>query len=336
MEFINNFKLHLRRLLFVLLTTVVLVFFSEKVFWYVQGFAIGELILFYALPTSVCLWALDHFRVHDLSGLILVSALFGFLVEGVLTPVIYEGGLLDPIMPAYFIAWHGLLSMVVGWYWIRKTLTRDKKLKLILGSAGIGLFWGLWSLTYRLPESRQEYQALVQAGENWIPGPWPAEDFLLYTLVFSLMLILSHSLLQRKIWQPSFLLRTWEKVLLFGLLVLIFVVQVGLVYPLAAIKIVALMLLVMVPLEINRRKSGDLPSLLAKLSDDISLVKIWALLLIPFFAVLVYGADRIFPIPEQLLRELYTLLPLLQALVGAATYLWAAGKQFIRPANIRE
>jgi hypothetical protein len=151
MELLDRLRVHLSRFLFVLLTTAVLVFFSEKVFWYIQGYAIGELLLFYALPTSICLWALDHFRVHDLSGLILVGALFGFLVEGVLTPVIYESGLLDPIMPAYFTGWHGLLSMVLGWYWIRKMLIQHKTWKLILGSTGIGLFWGFWSLTFRNP-----------------------------------------------------------------------------------------------------------------------------------------------------------------------------------------
>jgi len=330
MNLTAKFKFYLRRLLFVLLTTAVLVFFSEKVFWYVQGYAVGELILFYALPTSICLWALDHFKVHDLSGLILVSALFGFLVEGVLTPVIYEAGLLDPIMPAYFIAWHGLLSMVLGWYWIRKMLIQEKSRKLFLSGAGIGLFWGLWSLTYRLPESRQEYQALVQAGENWIPGSWPAADFLLYTLTFSLMLILAHGLLRGKIWQSSFRLKTWEKVLVFGLLVFIFVVQVGLIYPLAAIKFIGLMLLVMVPLEINRRKSANQPALLSSLSADISIIQLPLLLIIPACAALVYGADRVYPVPEQLLRDLYSLIPMLQALIGAAVYLWAVGKQFKR------
>ena len=333
MELLDKFKVYSLRLLFVLLTTAVLVFFSEKVFWYVQGFAIGELILFYALPTSVCLWTLDHFRVHDLSGLILVGALFGFLVEGVLTPVIYEAGLLDPIMPAYFIAWHGLLSMVLGWYWIRRTLIQEKIWKLVLGGGGIGLLWGTWSLTYRLPESIQEYQALVLEGENWIPGPWPAADYLLYTVVFSLMLILAHGLLRGKIWQTKFRLKTWEKLILIGLLIFIFAAQVGFVYPLAGLKFGGLLLLVLVPLEINRRKSGDRPSLLIQLSDDISPLKIWLLLIIPISAVLVYALDHLFPFPEELLRELSALLPLFQALLGAAAYLWAVGRQLFHTTN---
>jgi len=330
MKITEKLKFFLQRLFFVLLTTAVLVFFSEKVFWYVQGYAFGGLILYYAIPVAVCLGVIDHFRVHDLSGMILVGALFGFLVEGVLTPVIYEAGLLDPIMPVYFIAWHGLLSIVFGWYWIRKTLTGDQAWKMLPGGAGIGFFWGIWSLTFRLPESIQEYQALVLDGENWLPGPWPVVDFLLYALVFSLLLMLAHSLLRGKIWQSTFRLKTWEKVLLIGLLVFIFVAQVGWVYPLAVLKLVGLILLVMVPLEINRRKSGNRTSLLTKLSDDISPKKIWLLLIIPFFAVLVYGVDRIFPIPESLLRDYYLLLPILQALLGTAAYLWAAGKQLIR------
>ncbi len=49
------------RLIFVTLSTAIVVFFSEKAFWYPQGFILGELILFYAIPIYACLWALDHF-----------------------------------------------------------------------------------------------------------------------------------------------------------------------------------------------------------------------------------------------------------------------------------
>ena len=83
-------------------------------------YAYGELVLYYGIPVTVCLWNIDLFHVQRLSGVVLVGALFGFLVEGVLTPLIYEVGLLDPVMPAYFIGWHGLLSLVFGWYLIRK------------------------------------------------------------------------------------------------------------------------------------------------------------------------------------------------------------------------
>lgn len=102
------------RLLFVILSTATMVFFSEKAYWYPQGYALGELILFYAFPVYACFWAIAHFRVRRLPALILVAALYAFLVEGVITPVIYEAGLFDPIMPAYFIGWHGLLAVIFG------------------------------------------------------------------------------------------------------------------------------------------------------------------------------------------------------------------------------
>jgi hypothetical protein len=65
--------------LFTGLTTVILVFFSEKVYWYVQGYAYAELVLYYAFPVYACLWTIDHFRVRRLPALVLVAALYALL-----------------------------------------------------------------------------------------------------------------------------------------------------------------------------------------------------------------------------------------------------------------
>ena len=189
-----------QRLLFVLLSSTVMVFFSEKTFWYVQGYAILELVLFYALPVAICMWIIELFQVQRFSGLVLIGGFFGFLVEGVLTPVVYEAGLLDPIMPAYFVGWHGMLSLVLGWYFIRKCLVERRWKRLLLTSSFFGIFWGLWSLPYRLPESILEFQALAEAGEHYIPGIWPVFDYALYTTIFTCMLAISHWLLGKGIW----------------------------------------------------------------------------------------------------------------------------------------
>jgi len=332
-RFINIFS----RLGFILLTTTCLVFFSEKTFWYIQGYAIIELILFYAVPVSICIWVIDYFQVQRLSGVVLVGALYGFLVEGVLTPVAYEGGLMDPFLPAYFVGWHGLLSFVFGWYLIRKWLREKNNYKLVLSSMLFGIFWGTWSLIYRLPESIQEFKGYIQTGEKWLPGAWSVEDFLFYTLVFTGLLMVSHWLLGRGIWQSEFKLTIWEIAILIGILVFIFVFTVIPVIPLGILKLVAMIALVILPLSINhlqRKETG----LLTSLDGRIRFSQTFPLLLIPVGANLVYGLAALIPPPESWLRTLYESFSIIQALIGAGLFIWAwvesiRGEKINMPAN---
>lgn len=313
----------LQRLLFLLLCTAVMVFFSEKMFWYIAGYPILELILFYALPASFSLWMIDRFRVASLSGVVLIGSLFGFLVEGVLTPVIYEAGLLDPVMPAYFVGWHGLLSVVIGIYWIRSALIHKRWKSLLGGGFAVGIFWGLWALPFRLPEAVQEFQGLLAEGEHWIPGAWPFPDFLIFTLVFSGMLMAAHGLLGLGFWQKSFHLSWWESGVLFALTGLVFFSQVFVIMPLAVFKLLALIGLVVIPLEISRRRNPDRPSILIRLTGRVSFRDTLPLLAVPAGASLVYGLAGLYPPPDDALRGLYELFSIVQTLLGAGFFLWA-------------
>ncbi|MFV1949867.1 MAG: hypothetical protein ACC633_08055 [Anaerolineales bacterium] len=319
----KNKIIHLiKRFLFVLLSSAIMVFFSEKTFWYVQGYAIVELVLFYAVPVAVCLWVIDLYRVQRLSGIVLVGALFGFLVEGVLTPVIYEAGLMDPVMPAYFIGWHGLLSLVLGWYLIRKYLVSGHWKKLLLVSAAIGLFWGLWSLPYRLPESILEFQELVIAGENFLPGAWPVQDYLFFTVVFTGMLMAAHWLLGNGFWQSEFKLKPWEIALLLAAVIFLFVMQVFVIMPLATIKLLILITLVLVPLGINRHRRDEI-SLLSSLNGSLNFSQTLPLLAIPIFASLVYGLAALLPFPEELLKLIFNGFSGFQVFLGAGFFIWS-------------
>jgi hypothetical protein len=313
----------LQRLIFLLLCTAVMVFFSEKMFWYVAGYPILELILFYALPAAFSLWMIDRFRVGSLSGVVLIGSLFGFLVEGVLTPVIYEAGLLDPVMPAYFVGWHGLLSVVIGIYWIRSALIHKRWKSLLGGGFALGIFWGFWSLPYRLPEAVQEFQGLLAEGEHWIPGAWPFPDFLIFTLAFTGMMTAAHGLLGLGFWQENFRLTWWELGILSGLTGLVFYSQVFVILPQAVFKLLALIGLVVIPLEISRRRNPDRPSLLIQLSGRVGIREFLPLLAVPAGASLVYGLAGLFPPPDHALRGLYELFTLGQILLGAGLFLWA-------------
>lgn len=328
-------KKFLNNLLFVFISSAVLVFFSEKAYWYVQGFEVGGLILYYAVPTAASLWALQAFRVHDLSGVVLVGTLFAFLVEGVLTPVIYEAGLLDPVMPAYFIGWHGLLSVVFGWYLLRRWLVEKRWKRLLLTCLIFGLFWGVWSLTFWLPENIAEFEALAAAGEPARPGQWTPIEFAFYALLFTLMLMTGHWLLGRGIWKSEFRLSTPGKVVLAMVLVGLFVLQVLLILPLAFLKLTALLLLVFLPLAAHRRRQSS-PPLLTSLQGRAGFLPLLTLLVMPAAASLVYWLSFHRSPGMAVIQDINELTPFLQGLVGVGAYLWAAGSQFLRqPDNPR-
>ena len=318
----DKLKPFLYRILFVLLSSAIMVFFSEKTFWYIQGYAIVVLVLYYAVPVAACMWVIDFFQVQRLSGVVLVGGLFGFLVEGILTSIVYEGGFLDPVMPAYFVGWHGILSLVFGWYLIRKWLVEGNWKRLGIASTLFGLFWGIWSLGYRLPESIQEFEAYVQAGERWLPGAWPVLDFAFFTLVFTGMLMVGHWLLGRNTWQPKFPLNNWEKGLLASVMVFLYTFQVFPFVPLGFLKLAALVSLVIIPLSIQKKRQENF-CILESLDEQIRFSQTIPLLAIPVTASLVYGLAAVFPLLEDLLRLIFQSIYVIQALVGGGFFIWA-------------
>lgn len=313
----------LNRLLFVLLSTTIMVFFSEKTFWYIQGYAIVELVLYYAIPVVVCLWTLDVFQVQRFSGVVLVGALFGFLVEGVLTPVIYESGLLDPVMPAYFIGWHGLLSFVLGWFLFRKWIFEEKWKSLLISGSLFGLFWGLWSLPYRLPESVQDFEAMVAQGENFLPGAWPVPDYVFYTMIFTGMLMFAHWLLGRGLWQKSFKMNNWEIGIISFITVGLFGIQVFPIMPQAILKLIVLIALVLVPLWIMKKQQPTDESILYELKGSVRFSQTLPLLVIPLVASLVYSLAEILPPSDGFLETIFISFSTLQGILGASFFIWA-------------
>lgn len=313
----------LLRWLFLGLSSAIIVFFSEKAYWYPQGYPLGELIFFYAFPLVACLWAIEYFQVRRLSALVLIGALLGFLVEGVLTPVIFEGGLLDPIMPGYFIGWHGLLSFVLGWYLLRKWLIKGQWGRLLIGSTLFGLFWGGWSPIYWLPENFEGFAN---------PGQWPVVDFALYAFTFTLLLIGSHWLLGVGGWQAAFKLGRIEKSIIVVILIFLYATLSFPAAPFGLFKLIILCVTVFVPLGINRQRE-DKGSILNELTGPINPFHLLGLLVIPLTATAVYGLTVAAQPSPDFLRAINELVPLGQAMIGLVLFLWAI-IDTIRPLQI--
>lgn len=297
----------LSRFWFVALVTAVLVFFSEKAYWYPQGYAIAELLLFYAVPVYACLWAINRFQVQKLSGVILIAALFAFLIEGVLTPVMYEAGLFDPILPAYFIGWHGLLAVVFGWYGIRRWLLTGQWPRLFAASVLFGIFWGIWALVYWLPENKL---AFVEGGR------WPTAQFGWHALTFTLLLMLGHWLLGQGGWQATFVPGRWEKWGVTAVLIFFFVTLALPAAPLGILKLLLLVTAVFLPLEINRRRQPS-GTLFADLAGSVQARHLLPLLAMPLLATAVYQFAVVNQPTETMLHDIFELVPLAQALLGA-------------------
>jgi hypothetical protein len=173
-----------RSMSLVLGTGYVLAFFSETVFWSVwrpgDEFH-GRILtwLLYSLFAYLTLAVIRHFRVGDGRVLLLAGAFFGWLCEGVYAMTVFG----DPSMPFPFtivwtaLAWHGPISLLVGWYALGLALREARPGSAMLLSLGIGLFWGCWALGW-----------LAEAP----PVAVPLLDFMLHAGLTTALLALAH------------------------------------------------------------------------------------------------------------------------------------------------
>ena len=142
-------------------------FFSEFVFWTrlkpedsIEGIIYTG--IFYALATFAFLVIIKKFNVKSIWALFLAGAFYGWIIEGIFVQTMYLG---FPINISWTgLAWHALISVWIGFYYLRKTLSENNYLKTILVSSLIGLIWGIWSIFW------------------WVEGSAPAAPLLEYSL----------------------------------------------------------------------------------------------------------------------------------------------------------
>lgn len=127
---------------------------SERAFWSmfrpddnVVFILIG--ILPYVVATYLAFLAAQYFRVSSVWGLVLIGALYGWLIEGIVGMTLYgAGGIPFPITISWTgLAWHMLLSAVVMLWFHHRALARSLKLSVVYAALS-GFAWGLWSMTW--------------------------------------------------------------------------------------------------------------------------------------------------------------------------------------------
>jgi hypothetical protein len=133
---------------------------SEVGFWSTfraEDSVVGWIItwLAYSLVVGVVLRVARRFPVRGLPGLVILGALYGWLVEGVVAATVYEQLPFSIVWTG--VAWHGMLTVVVGWWLLPKVL-RAGGLRAWAVCALIGLAWGAWSVGWwgAAPDQREE------------------------------------------------------------------------------------------------------------------------------------------------------------------------------------
>lgn len=175
---------HARRAGLVLGTGYVLCFFSETMFWALwrpdEG-PLGRILqwLLYALLGYLTLAVIRGARISGAWSLVLAGGFFGWVGEGVFAMTVYG----DPSMPFPLtiawtaLAWHGPISLVLGWYGLGLAL-RSRAVWPAIGLAlPLGIFWGVW-------------------GFGWMaetpPVAAPPDIFLLHAFATTTCLALAH------------------------------------------------------------------------------------------------------------------------------------------------
>jgi hypothetical protein len=267
----------LRSLVLSLSSGYVLMFFSEHMFWarVRPGDTLGNWLqtwLAYSLLAFVFLTAVWHFRAGTLAGLFIAGSLVGWLAEGAIVQTLYDE---FPLHISWTgLAWHALLSVCLGWYGLRRALAGTSGRRAAAWSLGLGLFWGMWAIFWRVEEPAVQ----VSGG-----------DFAAFAFTTTALLGLSLWLYARAVptaFHPS------RPAVITALAVLVAAFSLGTipVAPTAIVVLPVLLGLVVTALARHRRRSGPEGMLLLLGQAPLGLRSLLPLALLPIAATLVYAS----------------------------------------------
>ena len=253
----------------------ILMFFSERVFWsrLTPENTPADLLftwIVYSLLAFLFLWSVDYFRTRLWMTVFLCGAVFGWLAEGVIAQTIFDN---FPISISWTgLAWHALISVLFGWYGLRRAYLQGSARQVALLAGGMGVLWGLWALWWPADLGR----------------PIPLAGFLLNTWVGSLLLLAAYwvyDAVQPKHFHPNRVEIAVVGLAVFFWFAIVTVPAVGL----RALLIPALIGLTLFGLWRARRTSAH-ASMLAVLRGTLRPGAAAAILAMPLAASLVYWA----------------------------------------------
>jgi hypothetical protein len=229
----------IKTLLAVLATGYILMYFSEILFWARPrpGDSLGGWLgtwLVYSFTGFILISIIGHFQARSIWALFLAGAVFGWLTEGLVVQTAYED--LPLSLSFTGLAWHALISVVVGWWILRRVVQRGMNTTLYL-SAAIGLGYGLWAIHW--------WQA-PDGGVAAIP------DFMMYSLMPTLLLVAAYWIVDRLLPEP-FIPNRWVVLAATVLLAIYFIIVTVPVTGLASAILPLLLLVILLTLRHNRQ-----------------------------------------------------------------------------------
>ena len=111
-----------------------------------------EMFFWYGLVTGLFLLVISYYRVHTFSALFLAGCTYGWAVEGLFIPVLYENIPASLIWPSIG---HVLVDVLLGWYGIRVLLRRNNTRLTIAMAVLLGLAWGVWATWFWVGEGER-------------------------------------------------------------------------------------------------------------------------------------------------------------------------------------
>ncbi len=251
---------------------------SERVFWSFwrpDETITGAFVTFcmYSMATYVALLAIEHFRVSGLPALIIVGALYGWIVEGIIAMTVFGlGGIPLPFSLSWTaLAWHMPFSVVVLWWWHRRVLVASFWASLQF-ACWFGLAWGLWSMTWFF-----ETPPLVTT----VPA------FALHALSVTALMVCGHVIMGRA--PARFTAPRFEQgCIVLGLGLFFVLVTIPTIWY-ASIVIPLLGLAVFLPLRHSRMRSGEVAVIFQELTVPVPLYNLMTLAAAPAIATGIYA-----------------------------------------------
>lgn len=273
------------RYLVVLSTGYIFLYYSELAFWASYdpvGMAFPGIVvtwLGYSLFAFLFLCIVDHFRVRTVWSLFLAAAAYGWLVEGVFAQTMY----LDfPVNLSWTgLAWHATLTVLVGWYQVRRVLVDAGIRRILLVAAIIGAVYGLWAVFWWL-EPGHRVKALVDAGRTDVA----LVHFALYALVTTVVLIIAYWVEGRT--RATFAPSRGERWVLVAFTALYYGVVVAPAHPHSLLMLPPLLGLVYLALRRNRRDEHG-ASLISAAGGRPSIARCALLIIVAVVALAIYA-----------------------------------------------
>ena len=302
---------------FVFLSALLMVTASERVYWYLGGATIESVVViagFYMIPALAALWAIGSGPSHRLHQMILAGAIFGFVVEGVLTTVVYEDGVL-PVMAALFVGWHGLLSVVGFWYLTRRWLLEGRRRILATSAAAMGAYWGVWSIGYKAPNALADFEEPFA-----VMGPG---DFAVYALIIGAVFAVGHYLIGF-VWPERFKPDKWGRRGISLLLISYAALAVLPLVPWAPVKFAILVGGTVWLLQRSRVHTRGEPSAIEALQGRPLIRDVALLMIMPLVAAVAYAGVWSLDLSAGAAEGVFELFSIGQVLAGLIAYVYAA------------